>query len=168
MWLHGGAAIREWKPGLKKRFEVLQDIRFRLRLLVDTNAFIRWILGRPVPGPVERALSKQDTERLVSIVTGWEIVMNTKLGRSAKDVQTAAHEMGAKILPIRFRHLDQLSKLPTYENHRDSFDRMLIAQALAEDLTMVSGDMRFSEYKRLRVLLRRIGTPLASSTSLAA
>jgi PIN domain nuclease of toxin-antitoxin system len=55
-------------------------------------------------------------------------------------------------LPIRFRHLDELSALPEHDDHRDPFHRMLIAQALAEDLSMVSSDTRFEEYKRHRVI----------------
>lgn len=108
--------------------------------------------GSELPGPVERVLRKRETECLVSIVTGWEIVMKTRLARSAEDVENAVYGIGAKVLPIGFRHLHQLSQLPTYENHRDPFDRMLISQAIAEDLTMVSSDERFSSYKRLRLL----------------
>lgn len=78
--------------------------------------------------------------------------MKAKLGVSAADVEAAIDEMGAALLPIKFRHLNELSHLPFYEDHRDPFDRMLIAQALAEDVSIVTSDMRFANYKRLRVL----------------
>jgi PIN domain nuclease of toxin-antitoxin system len=123
-----------------------------VRLLLDTNAFLRWMADSPLPRSVERALSRRETECLVSIVTGWEIVMKAKLGVSAADVEAAIDEMGAALLPIKFRHLNELSHLPFYEDHRDPFDRMLIAQALAEDVSIVTSDMRFANYKRLRVL----------------
>ena len=123
-----------------------------MRLLLDTNAFLRWMADSPLPRSVERALSRRETECLVSIVTGWEIVMKAKLGVSAADVEAAIDEMGAALLPIKFRHLNELSHLPFYEDHRDPFDRMLIAQALAEDVSIVTSDMRFANYKRLRVL----------------
>jgi PIN domain nuclease of toxin-antitoxin system len=122
-----------------------------LRLLLYTNALVRWMAGSPLPKPVERVLARQDTECLVSVITCWEIVLKPKLRRSAADVETAIHAMGAILLPIRFNHLEELSHLPAYEDHRDPFDRMLIAQALAEAVPIVSSDMRFAAYKRLRV-----------------
>ena len=66
--------------------------------------------------------------------------------------EAAMTSMGASLLPIRFSHLDELSKLPFRADHKDPFDRMLIAQALAEDLAIVSGDTRFTSYNRLRVI----------------
>ncbi len=59
---------------------------------------------------------------------------------------------GATLLSVRFRHVDELSVLPTHGDHRDPFDRMLIAQALAEELSMVSSDTRFEDYTRLRLI----------------
>ena len=108
--------------------------------------------GTPLPRPVERELSRQQTQTLVSIVTAWEIVMKSALHRSAADVEKAMIELGATLLPIKFAHLDELSRLPLFDHHRDPFDRMLIAQALAEDVPIVSSDMRFESYKSLRVL----------------
>ena len=96
-------------------------------------------------------MGKRDIEVVVSIVTGWEIVQKPKLGRSAADVEAAINTMEAVLLPIRFAHLEELSSLPFRNDHNDPFDRMLIAQALAEDLPIISGDTRFSGYKRLRV-----------------
>jgi len=123
-----------------------------VKLLLDTNAFLRWMAGSPLPRPVERVLARRETECLVSIVTGWEIIMKAKLGVSAADIEAAIGEMGAALLPIKFKHLNELSHLPSYEDHRDPFDRMLIAQALAEDLSIITSDTRFADYQRLRVL----------------
>jgi PIN domain nuclease of toxin-antitoxin system len=123
-----------------------------LRLLLDTNAFLRWRVGSPVPLPVERALNSRDTECFVSIVTAWEIAIKHSLGLSATDVESGIGRMSAILLPITFQHLDELSRLPLYTNHRDPFDRLLIAQAITEDLSIVSSDVRFGTYKRLRVL----------------
>ena len=89
---------------------------------------------------------------MVSIVTGWEIVLKPKLRLSATDVEAAISAMGAVLLPIRFAHLTELSNLPFSDDHRDPFDRMLIAQAIAEDLSIISGDTRFTAYKPIRVV----------------
>jgi len=123
-----------------------------LRLLLDTNAFLRLMGDRPLTRAVERALTRNDTERFVSIVTAWEIAIKHSLSVSATDVEAGITAMAATLLPIKFQHLDELYRLPLYTNHRDPFDRLLIAQAIAEDLSMVSSDMRFGNYKRLRVL----------------
>jgi PIN domain nuclease of toxin-antitoxin system len=105
----------------------------------------------PLPHGVERLLTRPNTAVFVSIVTGWEIVMKPALGLSAADVEGGIAAMGASVLHIRFRHLDELFRLPVREDHRDPFDRMLIAQALAEDLTIVTSDTRFESYKRVPV-----------------
>jgi PIN domain nuclease of toxin-antitoxin system len=123
-----------------------------LRLLLDTNAFLRWMVGEPLPLSVERALNRRDTQCFVSIVTAWEIAIKHSLSLSAHDVEIGIARMSAILLPIGFQHLDELSRLQAFTNHRDPFDRLLIAQAIAEDLSMVSSDMRFGNYKRLRIL----------------
>jgi PIN domain nuclease of toxin-antitoxin system len=74
--------------------------------------------------------------------------MKPKLGLTATDIDAAIGEIPAARLPIKFKHLNELSHLPSYEHHRDSFDGMLIAQALAEDLAIISSDTRFTGYKR--------------------
>jgi len=123
-----------------------------VKLLLDTNVFLRWMANTPLPRVVERQFAKNGTEKFVSIVSAWEIVMKPQLGLSAADVEAGIAAMGSVVLPIRFRHLDKLSGLAIYQDHRDPFDRILIAQALAEDLSMVSSDTRFGGYKGLRVI----------------
>jgi PIN domain nuclease of toxin-antitoxin system len=78
--------------------------------------------------------------------------MKATLGVSTSALEAAIGEVGAALLPIKFKHLNELSGLPFYDDHRDPFDRMLIAQALAEDVSIITSDMRFDMYKRLRVL----------------
>ena len=123
-----------------------------MTVLLDTNAFIRWLTGIPMPKPAERLLQKADTKIYLSVVSVWEIVMKPRLGISALQVEAAVHEMGAVLLPIRVRHLDELSRLAVNGDHKDPFDRLLISQALAEGFPLVSSDDRFPAYGRLTVL----------------
>jgi PIN domain nuclease of toxin-antitoxin system len=123
-----------------------------LKLLLDTNAFLLMMIGRPLTRPVDRALNRRDTECFVSIVTAWEIASKRTLSLSATDVEGGIAKMSAILLPIKFQHLDELSRLEIFTNHRDPFDRLLIAQAIAEDLSMVSSELIFVNYKRLHVL----------------
>jgi PIN domain nuclease of toxin-antitoxin system len=123
-----------------------------MRVLLDTNAFLRLVNREPLPRNAQRALTRTGVEVLVSIVTGWEIIMKPELNISATDIEFSIQAMRARTLPISFNHIDEYSRLPAYNNHRDPFDRMLIAQALAEDLTIMSADSRFESYKRLRLI----------------
>lgn len=123
-----------------------------MKLMLDTSVFLRRLNDSPLPRGLDRLLTKPSTELVVSIVTGWEIVMKPNLQRSAADIEAAVQEMGAVLLPIKFKHLNEFSNLPFHEKHKDPFDRMLIAQALAEDLSIATSDMRFADYKGLRTL----------------
>jgi PIN domain nuclease of toxin-antitoxin system len=123
-----------------------------MKVLLDTNVFVRWMAAAPLPRVVQRLLTRRSTVAFVSVVTGWEIVMKPGLGLRSADVEAGVASMGASVLPVGFRHLDELSRLPIRDDHCDPFDRMLIAQALAEDLEIVTSDRRFEGYKRLRVV----------------
>ena len=78
--------------------------------------------------------------------------MKPQLGLTSTAIEELIASLGFHSLPIGFAHLTELSALPLYENHRDPFDRLLIAQAISEGLRMISSDSRFPVYKRLRLL----------------
>jgi PIN domain nuclease of toxin-antitoxin system len=82
-----------------------------MKLMLDTSVFLRRLNDSPLPRSLDRLLTKQSTELVVSIVTGWEIVMKPKLKYSAADVEDAIEEMGAVLLPIKFRHLNEFSSV---------------------------------------------------------
>lgn len=110
------------------------------------------MVDRPFPRKADQFLTRPSTEFVISIVTAWEITLKPKLGHTPDDLERAIQEIGATLLPIKFAHLDALTRLPFYEHHKDPFDRILIAQALAERLPVVSSDMNFKEYKGLQVI----------------
>jgi len=82
----------------------------------------------------------------VSAVTGWEIAIKKSIGKltAPDDIDRIVSERGFIELPVRIHHASTLLKLPFY--HRDPFDRMLIAQAIAEDLTIITADKKFRKY----------------------
>jgi PIN domain nuclease of toxin-antitoxin system len=117
-----------------------------LRLLVDSNALI-WAVGRPTElSAAARQALQESNDRFVSIASMWEIAIKMSLGKlSLPDSLAAAlNTIAAVALPITPTHIDRVQRLPLH--HRDPFDRMLVAQALEEGLTIVTRDRRVGAY----------------------
>lgn len=122
-----------------------------MRLLLDTHAFLWWVADDERLSPRAAALiAEPSNEVLVSAATAWEVVVKSALGRVEVPTPvgrflTAQIEANAFIpLPIHMRHALGLAALP--QIHRDPFDRILVAQAVAEDLTLVSRERVMSGY----------------------
>jgi len=84
---------------------------------------------------------------LVSVVSLWEIVVKVRVGKLQGDVtevSDAIERDGLTLLPISLANLAELTGLPMH--HRDPFDHLLIAQAISEQATMLSGDQNISKY----------------------
>ena len=117
-----------------------------MRLLLDTHVLIWWDENARLSRAAREAIESAD-QVYVSAVSGWEISLKASLGR-LKPVRTVAEAVADsqfEELPLRLRHTEALLKLPWH--HRDPFDRMLIAQALSERLTIVTRDRAFVDYK---------------------
>lgn len=122
-----------------------------MRLLLDTHAFLWWIRDDPRLSPRSAALIADGANQVhVSAASVWEIVVKAGLGRvevpePVDRFLVAQLQANAFLpLPIHFRHALGLAALP--DVHRDPFDRILVAQAIAEDLTLVSGDRILRDY----------------------
>lgn len=121
-----------------------------MRLLLDTHVFI-WSFSNPkrLKVDVARELKSSLNDLFVSVASIWEIQIKLKLGKMKLDasLQTIVYEQennGIQILNIDQRHALFIENLPLY--HKDPFDRMLISQAMVEDMTIVTVDKRFSDY----------------------
>ena len=96
------------------------------------------------------AIANPATEAYVSMVSAWELAILEGLARVRLGVPLATlfteglAALRIRLLPIQLQHVAALPALPL--RHRDPFDRMLIATALTEKLTLVSGDRAFKEY----------------------
>ena len=122
-----------------------------MKLLLDTHAFIWWD-SDPSKLSADALEALQDREGLVmlSVASVWEMQIKSQLGRLTLDlplaeiVRTQQTANGIQILPVELEHVLALDALP--QHHRDPFDRILVAQATAEDAVLVSGDSKLSRY----------------------
>jgi PIN domain nuclease of toxin-antitoxin system len=116
-----------------------------VKLLLDTHVFVWWDDGK-LPRAVTRRIQRAE-DVLVSAVTAWEIAIKSALGKmTAKaSVAKAIADYAFKELPISVAHADAVRGLPAH--HRDPFDRMLVAQAMVEDLVIVSADPLVRRYR---------------------
>ncbi|MBA3318847.1 MAG: type II toxin-antitoxin system VapC family toxin [Gemmatimonadales bacterium] len=117
-----------------------------MNLLLDTHVLIWWDEGRRLAAEARRAIADADSI-YVSAASAWEVAIKTGLGRlrPIRTVEQAAEESGFLELPVTFRHAERVGELPPH--HRDPFDRLLIAQAGAEELTLVTRDPVFAMYR---------------------
>jgi PIN domain nuclease of toxin-antitoxin system len=118
-----------------------------LRLLVDTHVFLWWRGDDPRLGEVEReAIRDGQNDVFLSASSIWEIAIKRSLGRleTPEPASAAAVRLGFEPLPISFAHAEATTLLPPL--HRDPFDRMLVAQARTEGLTLVTHDPAIRTY----------------------
>jgi PIN domain nuclease of toxin-antitoxin system len=116
-----------------------------VRLLLDTHVLIWWDAGARLSKRAGEAIRAAD-QVYVSAVSSWEIAVKTSLGRieTTREVGAAVSESGFEELPLRLSHTQTLRGLPPH--HRDPFDRMLVAQAISEGLTLVTRDRALDDY----------------------
>ena len=125
-----------------------------MRVLLDTAVLI---FSVEAPDRLsKRALSvlkSSDNVRELSSISLTEIAVKAtlgKLGFSEESARQAILDMDVRILPFTAEHAFRLFALPVH--HRDPFDRQIIAQALSENIPVVSPDKRFGSYKELSVI----------------
>ena len=124
-----------------------------MRLLLDTHVFLWWCADDARLGPVERdAIRDPANDVYLSAVSVWEIVIKQALGRlRVPELPSAvAARLGMQPLPITVEHAEATAALPPI--HRDPFDRMLVAQARVESLTLVSSDPAVRSYPGIAFL----------------
>jgi PIN domain nuclease of toxin-antitoxin system len=116
--------------------------------LLDTHALV-WVVGSPERLPAAARAAVESHQAKVSVVSLWELIL--KKNRQAAPVRDpvawwARHVTRAEteVIPVRVPHLAELDRLP--DIHSDPFDRMLVAQALAEDCALVSRDGALARY----------------------
>ena len=120
------------------------------RFLLDTHTLLWWLNDSPQLGPRCRQMISNDRNQVfVSAATTWEISIKMAIGklRAPEDMDSVVEDEGFSKLPISLYHGQLAGSLPAH--HRDPFDRMLIAQAQAEGLILITTDENISLYNLL-------------------
>jgi PIN domain nuclease of toxin-antitoxin system len=122
-----------------------------LQLLLDTHAFLWWLAGDDALSVAAKtAIADEGNGIFVSAASTWEITTKHRIGKLSgaaaivADLGRAIADQGFIGLPISLRHGQVAGALPG--PHRDPFDRMLIAQAMLENLVLVSNERPFDVY----------------------
>ena len=124
--------------------------------LLDTHTLLWFLEGSSDLSPTSRKIIEdKNSVVLVSLVSIWEITIKQNLGKLVLNIdlgelKNKLNENDFQFLPIDFEHIVGLSALPL--NHRDPFDRLLISQAITENLVLISKDAIFSSYQNLNLI----------------
>ncbi len=118
-----------------------------MNLLLDTCVLLWW-LDDPTQLSEQASTGIKDTDNeiTVSIVSAWEIAIKKALGKleSPENLKEMIADSEFKLMPIDYEHAWHVKDLPSH--HRDPFDRLLVAQAQVEHMTLVTRDPRLKAY----------------------
>lgn len=121
-----------------------------MRLLLDTQLVLWWLNGDPaLPKQVETLVMAPGSQTYVSKASLWEMAIKRSLGKLDADLPRIVEEIpaiGMRYLDIQPEHVLKLAELPTFDDHKDPFDRMLVAQSLAEPLLLLTTDGKLGRY----------------------
>ena len=127
-----------------------------MRLLLDTHSFLWFIGGSASLSPTARTFIEDvDNQPLLSMASLWEMAIKLSIGKLSlgKPFERLIPEQmrlnGIELLQIEIPHIIVVTKLPFH--HRDPFDRLLIAQAMVEQISIVSSDPAFDSYSIKRL-----------------
>ncbi len=125
-----------------------------MRLLLDTHIFLWAVAGNPLLRATTRRLIESADEVYVSAASLWEVAIKARLGKIEVDpdeLVAAIEPSGFIELPVRASHAAAVARLAMH--HTDPFDRLLVAQAVAEPLKLVTADAVLARYSDLVLLV---------------
>jgi PIN domain nuclease of toxin-antitoxin system len=121
-----------------------------VRILLDTHIVLWWhTADRRLERGARRLIESADDQVLVSRASLWEVAIKVSAGKLPADAEVFAkqvEEFGFSWLDITNTHLLKVAELPTVQNHKDPFDRLLVAQAMSEPLILLAADIRLARY----------------------
>jgi PIN domain nuclease of toxin-antitoxin system len=123
--------------------------------LLDTNALIGLLFCPDILSEDANRIMQESDALAVSIASLWELGIKQSIGKididaSAEDISDACRRLDVNILSIAPGHIDRMRNLPLI--HRDPFDRIIIAQAIIEDMVLITKDSIIPQYKEVKTL----------------
>ncbi len=122
-----------------------------MRAVLDTSVFLWFISDSDrLSINARNYIADMENELILSVASLWEIAIKTSLGKLEllrsfdQLITTQLEENEVKVLPIELNHLSEVIKLPFH--HRAPFDRIIIAQSMAEELPVITSDAAFQRY----------------------
>jgi len=125
-----------------------------MKCLIDTHTFI-WAISDTdkLSKTTLNLIKSTDNDVFVSVVSFWEIALKTSIkkffidGIVTSDLPEYARKMDFRILELKARETCTFANLSLKDNHKDPFDRMIIWQAITENIALISKDKMFDQYK---------------------
>ncbi|MEQ1589068.1 MAG: type II toxin-antitoxin system VapC family toxin [Gallionella sp.] len=121
-----------------------------MKLLLDTHLVLWWESNHPkLPKEVVQLVRKEADAVFVSRASLWELAIKISMGRLKIDLPQFTRQIersGFEWLDIKNEHLLAVATLPTFADHRDPFDRLLVAQSQTEPLLLLTSDAALTHY----------------------
>lgn len=123
-----------------------------MKYLLDTCGLIDIVFTPERLSAAARDAVRKENELAVSIASFWEIMIKQQIGKlgikstSAQELADICKELGIQILQTTIPQVDLVRTLPRYDDHGDPFDRLIICQAIYENMPVVTSDSKFSRY----------------------
>jgi PIN domain nuclease of toxin-antitoxin system len=127
-----------------------------MKMLLDTHIFLWYVMGDSRLNNRAKEIIDAKSELSFSVASLWEITIKINIGKlqlncSFEDLLARLLHIKAEILPISIEDTQIYMNLPLPPNHRDPFDRILVAQTMNRSLVLVSSDVKFDFYAIQRV-----------------
>ncbi len=126
-----------------------------MKILLDTHTLLWFIEGDDqLSQNAKKLIENSDNEVFVSFISFFEISIKLKIGKlhltkTLKEIYQDTLTAGIEIMSLEFEHIENYQSVPLFPEHRDPFDRILIATALHEELSIITIDEKFENYKNI-------------------
>lgn len=121
-----------------------------MKLLLDTHLALWWLIrAQRVPSEARELVENSVDPVAISRASLWEMAIKISLGKLEIDLSRfikMAEATGFEWLDIKNEHLLSVAQLPLFDDHRDPFDRLLVAQSQTEPLVLLTSDIKLSRY----------------------
>lgn len=122
-----------------------------MKLLLDTHTFLWFIEGNlNLSNMARKLIEDEENQRFLSVASLWEMAIKVSMNKLTLQttlislVELQVYGNAIEVIEIRPEHLDVLAKMPFH--HKDPFDRLIIAQSIAESIAVISKDSEFGKY----------------------